>query len=98
MLARFTVTISRNSATLDLGTIDNDAIPPTISGEVDKRETLMSEEGAFDYTVDYRSTSSTWVDEFTMADTLDCAEDGYALLTGITTPVSFEDYDGMMNV
>lgn len=98
VLARFTVTISRNNTTLDLGTIDNDAIPPTISGEVDKRETLMSEEGAFDYTVDYRSTSSTWVDEFTMADTLDCAEDGYALLTGITTPVSFEDYDGMMNV
>ena len=33
-----------------------------------------------------------------MTDTITCAEDGYAHLTGIATPVSFEDYDGMMNV
>ena len=98
ILAHFTITISRDNTTLDLGTVDNDAIPLAISGEVDKRETLLNETGSFDYTIDYRSTSSTWVDEFTMTDTIDCAEDGYAHLTGITTPVSFEDYDGLMNV
>lgn len=98
VLARFTVTISRNSTTLDLGTIDNDAVQLEISGEVDKRETLMNEDGTFDYTIDYRSTSNTWVDEFTMADTITCAERGQAQLVGIATPVSFEDYDGLMNV
>lgn len=98
ILAHFTITISRDNTTLDLGTVDNDTIPLSISGEVDKRETFLNEAGSFDYTIDYRSTSSTWVDEFTMTDAITCAEDGYAHLTGIATPVSFEDYDGMMNV
>lgn len=98
ILAHFTITISRDNTTLDLGTVDNDTIPLSISGEVDKRETLLNEAGSFDYTIDYRSTSSTWVDEFTMTDAITCAKDGYAHLTGIATPVSFEDYDGMMNV
>lgn len=98
VLAHFTITISRDNTTLDLGTVDNDTIPLAISGEVDKRETLLNEAGSFDYSIDYRSTSSTWVDEFTMTDTITCAENGYAHLTGIATPVSFEDYDGMMNV
>lgn len=98
ILAHFTITISRDNTTLDLGTVDNDTIPLSISGEVDKRETFLNEAGSFDYAIDYRSTSSTWVDEFTMTDAITCAEDGYAHLTGIATPVSFEDYDGMMNV
>lgn len=98
VLAHFTITISRDGTTLDLGTVDNDTIPLAISGEVDKRETFLSESGSFDYLIDYRSTSSTWVDEFTMTDAIACAEDGYAHLTSIATPVSFEDYDGMMNV
>ena len=78
VLAHFTVTISRNNTTLDLGTIDNDSIALEISGEVDKRETPLDESGAFDYTIDYRSTSNTWVDEFTMTDTITCAEEGKA--------------------
>lgn len=98
ILAHFTITISRDNTTLDLGTVDNDTIPLSISGEVDKRETFLNEAGSFDYIIDYRSTSSTWADEFTMTDAITCAEDGYAHLTGIATPVSFEDYDGMMNV
>lgn len=98
ILAHFTITISRDNTTLDLGTVDNDTIPLSISGEVDKRETFLNEAGSFDYTIDYRSTSSTWVDEFTMTDAITCAEDSYAHLAGIATPVSFEDYDGMMNV
>ena len=98
VLAHFTVTISRNNTTLDLGTIDNDSIPLEISGEVDKRETAIDESGAFEYTIDYRSTSSTWVDEFTMTDTITCAKEGKASLVSLETPVSFEDYDGTMNV
>lgn len=97
-LIAFEVTISRDHVTLDLGTIDNVPIPPDIGGEVDKRETLMDDQGAFAYAIDYRSTSDTWADEFTMTDTLTCAELDQAYLTSLTTPVSFEDYDGFMNV
>lgn len=101
VLASFTVTISRNKTTLDVGTVDDDEYhkePLLISGDIDKRETLMDETGAYDYTVDYRSTSNTWADEFTMTDSLTCVKEGYAHLTGLITPVSFEDYDGKMNL
>ena len=57
-----------------------------------------SDDGSFAYTVDFRSTSSTWVDEFTVTDELDGASAGLAELTGITTPVASEDYDGLLNV
>ncbi len=97
-LAHFTVTISRNNTTLDVGTVDNSFKKLEISGEVDKRETLLGEDGTYSYTIDYRSTSNTWVDEFTMTDTLTCAKEGLANLVSLTTPVSFEDYDGKMNV
>ncbi len=103
-LAKFSVTITRNEVTLDLGTVDNSFTPEEtpkeleISGEVDKRETLLNEEGQYFYTLDYRSTSNTWVDEFTMTDTLVCAKENLAHLVSLTTPVSFEDYDGKMNV
>lgn len=101
VLAKFTVTISRNKTTLDVGTVDDDEYhkePLLISGDIDKRETLMDENGAYDYTIDYRSTSNTWADEYTMTDTLTCAKENWACLTGLTTPVSFEDYDGKMNL
>jgi hypothetical protein len=104
-LAKFTVTITRNEVTLNLGTVDNDFEEPEIeveeleiSGDIDKRETLLDESGQYFYTVDYRSTSNTWVDEFTMTDTLVCAKENLAHLVSLTTPVSFEDYDGKMNV
>ncbi len=97
-LAHFTVTISRNNTTLDMGTVDNNYKKLEISGEVDKRETLLGDDGTYFYTIDYRSTSNTWVDEFTMTDTLTCAKEGLANLVSLTTPVSFEDYDGKMNV
>ncbi len=97
-LAHFTVTISRNNTTLDMGTVDNSFKKLEISGDVDKRETLLDDSGAYSYTIDYRSTSNTWVDEFTMTDTLTCAKEGLAHLVSLTTPVSFEDYDGKMNV
>ncbi len=94
----FEVTISRNKVTLDLGTIDNKPYTPEISGEVDKRQTLFVSNGLFTYTIDYRSTSPTWADEFTTTDILECSENKYAYVQAIATPVSYGDYDGKMNV
>ena len=61
-------------------------------------ETSVSEEGYYCYTLDYRSTSTTWVDEFTVTDELECAEAGLARLTAVTTAQAWEDYDGLLNV
>ncbi|MEF2656324.1 MAG: prealbumin-like fold domain-containing protein [Eggerthellaceae bacterium] len=97
-LVEFEVTISRDNTTLDLGTIDNEPFTPEITGEVDKRQTLIDDDGAFAYTIDYRSTSSTWVDEFTTIDHIACAAEDQAHLVSLTTPVSFEDHDGLMNI
>ena len=73
-----------------------------ISGEVDKRQQLIGDanpQGAtLSYTIDARNTSSTWVDEFTITDELEGAEQGIAELTGITTPVASGDFDGNFNV
>lgn len=94
----FEVTITRNNVTLDLGTVDNKPFTPEISGEVDKRQTLFVSNGLFTYTIDYRSTSPTWADEFTTTDTIACAKENQAHLRAISTPVSFGDYDGKMNI
>lgn len=72
--------------------------PIKISGQIDKRQTLFGTGDRFSYSIDYRSTSNTWADEYNMIDTIDCAVAGYANVTAIKTPVSFEDYDGFMNV
>lgn len=55
-------------------------------------------DGSFEYSLDYRSTSSTWTDEFTIYDPLDGVNAGYARLDSIMTAQGFEDYDGKMNV
>ena len=73
--------------------------PITVTGEVDKRQEVADPAGGtYDYSVDFRSTSSTWVDEFTVTDDLTAATGGLAELTGITTPVGGEDYDDLLNV
>lgn len=72
--------------------------PIKISGQIDKRQTYFGEGTDYKYSIDYRSTSNTWADEFNMKDTIDCAIAGYAQVTSIKTPVSFEDWDGKMNV
>lgn len=97
-LVSFNVTVRRDGVTLDIGTVDNERLPIEISGEVDKRQTIADDNGVFAYSIDYRSTSNTWVDEFTMVDELACTSEGLAYLTSLTTPVCFEDYDGTMNV
>lgn len=58
----------------------------------------LKQDGSFDYAIDAQSTSSTWVDEFTVTDSLLCAQDGLATLSGITTPICKGDYDGLLNV
>ncbi len=72
--------------------------PIKIKGQIDKRQTKFGDSSYFDYTIDYRSRSNTWADEFNMIDTIDCAVAGYANVAAIKTPVSFEDYDGKMNI
>ena len=57
-----------------------------------------SEDSSFSYALDYRNDSSSWVDEFTVEDNLDAAENGMAELTGITTGRAHGDYDGKLNV
>lgn len=94
----FEITISRDKTTLDLGTVDNKPYTPEIKGEIDKRQTLFKANGLFTYTIDYRSTSSTWADEFTTTDFLTCSKEDQAHLEALTTPMSSGDYDGKMNV
>lgn len=72
--------------------------PIRIFGKIDKRQTIAGEGNAFDYTVDYRSLSTTWADELTVTDPLDCVAAGLARLTSIETPVCFKDWDGRLNV
>ncbi len=72
--------------------------PIKISGQIDKRQTKFNTGEIYQYSIDYRSTSNTWADEYNMIDTIDCAVSGYANVTAIKTPVAFEDYDGKMNV
>ena len=61
-------------------------------------ETKASNDGSYAYTIDFRSASNTWTDEFTVEDDLTAATDGRAQLTSITTPQALEDHDGRMNV
>ena len=70
----------------------------TDEGGANRAEVSVSDDGSYEYSVDVRSTSTTWVDEFTVTDELEAAQDGLARLTGIVTPVAGEDYDGLLNV
>lgn len=75
--------------------------PIEISGSIDKRENVLyeiDENGDYIYTLDYRSTSSTWGDEMNMWDMIDCAVDGKSYLQYVNTPVVSGDYDETMNV
>lgn len=65
---------------------------------MNRADVTASPDGKYSYTVDFRSTSSTWTDEFTVTDEIAAAADGLATLEGITTPVAGEDYDGLLNV
>lgn len=72
--------------------------PIEISGNVDKKQTLADGKDKYFYTIDYCSTSNTWADELNLTDPLESVNEGYTRLLSIQTPVSFDDYDGKMNV
>lgn len=63
-----------------------------------KAEVTVSEKGEYEYSIDFRNTSSTWTDEFTVTDEITAAESGLAVLDSIVTPVAGTDYDGLVNV
>ena len=64
----------------------------------EKAQMTKSSTGLYAYSLDYKNESNTWTDEFTVTDTLDGVNDGYAKMLSITTAQGFEDYDGKMNV
>lgn len=55
-------------------------------------------QGNFSYTIDARNESSTWVDEFTVTDDLECAKEGAAKLVAVETPLAVGDLNGLCNV
>lgn len=55
-------------------------------------------DGLFSYTIDARNESATWVDEFTITDDLECAEDDTARFVSVETPVAIGDLNGLCNV
>ena len=63
-----------------------------------RAKTQPDTQGAFSYTIDARNESSTWVDEFTVTDDLECAKDGAAKLVAVETPLAVGDLDGLCNV
>ena len=63
-----------------------------------RAKTQPDTQGAFSYTIDAKNESSTWVDEFTVTDDLECAKDGTAKLIAVETPLAVGDLDGLCNV
>lgn len=75
------------------------AADTSANGDGENRaETAVSEQGRFDYAIDARNESATWVDEFTVSDELDGVIAGLVVLEGITTPQASGDFDGLLNV
>ena len=69
------------------------------NGDGKNRAATQSDtDGSFSYTLDAKNESSTWVDEFTITDDLECAKDGIARLIAIETPIATGDFDGLCNV
>lgn len=60
--------------------------------------TQTNTDGLFSYIIDARNDSATWVDEFTITDDLECAEDDTARFVSVETPVAIGDLNGLCNV
>ena len=60
--------------------------------------TQTNADGLFSYTIDAQNDSATWVDEFTITDDLECAEDDTARFVSVETPVATGDLNGLCNV
>lgn len=63
-----------------------------------KADVTESEDGVYTYTLDHRSTSNTWCDEYTVEDPLEAVAAGLAELDAIHTGVAGADFDGKANV
>lgn len=72
--------------------------PIEISGDLDKLQTIAGEGEAYDYTIDYRSTSNTFADELNLTDPLEVVAKGLARVRAIETPTAVKDADGKMNL
>lgn len=76
--------------------------PISISASIDKRQEQVEEDTRagreISYCIDFRNTSSTWVDEFTVTDEIEAAANGSAYLESIITPRIAGDRDGLLNV
>lgn len=77
---------------------------PTVANTVENgdgkntADVTQSNDGLYDYSLDYENTSDSWTDEYTVEDPLDGVSAGYTRLNSITTPQAYEDYDGKLNV
>lgn len=67
-------------------------------GGSNRASAASSPDGVYHYTIDMRSTSSTWVDECTVTDMFEGAVGGCARILSITTPHVTGDHDGLLNV
>lgn len=72
--------------------------PDTEPGKGNNAQVTISDDGFYDYSVDFRSTSSTWVDEFTVDDDIEATSKNLARLRSISTPQTWKDFDGLMNI
>ena len=63
-----------------------------------KAQTQTSNLGIFEYSLDYRNDSNTWVDEFTIYDSLDGVNAGIVKFDGLSTAQGYKDFDGRLNV
>lgn len=70
----------------------------TQPGTDNRANVSISETGDYEYSIDFRNTSSTWVDEFTVEDELAGVSAGLARLKSIVTPRASMDFDGKLNV
>ena len=71
----------------------------TANGDGKNRADMTkSDTGNYEYQLDYKNTSNTWVDEFTVYDSLDCVNQGLARLDSLMMAQGSKDYDGKLNV
>ena len=63
-----------------------------------RADVTKSDTGSYEYSLDYKNDSNTWVDEFTVYDSLECANSGLARMDSLLTAQGYKDYDGKLNV
>ena len=78
---------------------DPTATNTTANGDGKNRADMTkSDTGNYEYQLDYKNESNTWVDEFTVYDSLDCVNQGLARLDSLMMAQGSKDFDGKLNV